>query len=75
MFSGGAEGSADGGVGAPADNKPLVVWPAHIEAEVEKVALNGYDSAMETKNHELRRLFGGVAPEEVVIDGELGIDR
>lgn len=70
MFSGGADGAADGGGGTPIDNKPLVVWPAHIEAEVGKVTLNGYDSNMETKNHELRRLFGGVAPEEVVIDGE-----
>jgi hypothetical protein len=72
MFSNPADGTAEGGAGStPVDPKTLVVWPAHIETEVEKVTLAGYESEMEAKNHELRRLFGGVASEEVVIDGEL----
>jgi hypothetical protein len=72
MFSNPAEAGTEAGNGAsPIESKSLVVWPAHIDADVEKVNLSGYDTSMEAKNQELRRLFGGVGREEVVVDGKL----
>lgn len=46
---------------------PRVVWPAKtIMAEVPTVDWEGYELA--TDNKELRALFGGVKPEEIVLD-------
>lgn len=71
MFSNPAEAGTEAGNGAsPVESKSLVVWPAHIDAHVEKVNLSGYDASMEAKNQELRRLFGGVGRDEVVVDGK-----
>ncbi|KAL0094082.1 hypothetical protein F4703DRAFT_1924803 [Phycomyces blakesleeanus] len=51
-----------------------VVWPNQTDDLASlKVDLTGYDSELETKNKELRRLFGGVATHEVVVDAFTGL--
>ncbi|KAI9301593.1 hypothetical protein BJ944DRAFT_252193 [Cunninghamella echinulata] len=46
-----------------------VIWPSHHdECQVQKVELNDYTSELELRNKELRQLFGGVAPHEIVLD-------
>jgi hypothetical protein len=71
MFSNPSEaGTEAANALSPVESKSLVVWPAKIDADVEKVNLSGYDPIMESKNQELRRLFGGVGREEVVVDGK-----
>lgn len=48
---------------------PKVIWPAKPAAnELPKVEINGYTDKINAQNEELRRLFGGVNPEEVVLD-------
>jgi hypothetical protein len=48
---------------------PQVIWPAKPAAvDIPKIDINGYTDKMNAHNRELRRLFGGVKPEEVVLD-------
>lgn len=47
---------------------PKVIWPAKpATIEIPKVEINGYTDKMNAQNKELRRLFGGVKPEEIVL--------
>jgi hypothetical protein len=47
-----------------------VVWPTRIDdANVPKVDLVGYPVGLDTRNKELRHLFGGVGANEVVLSG------
>lgn len=53
-----------------------IVWPIRSDdAGVPKVELNGYSAELEARNKELRHLFGGVAQNEVVLDGNVIIDH
>ncbi|KAL0577889.1 hypothetical protein ABG067_008782, partial [Albugo candida] len=48
---------------------PQVIWPAKpITVDIPKIDIHGYTDKMNAQNRELRRLFGGVKPEEVVLD-------
>jgi hypothetical protein len=50
---------------------PQVIWPAKpVMIDIPKVDIHGYTEKMNSQNRELRRLFGGVKPEEVVLDGK-----
>ncbi|KAL9545535.1 hypothetical protein MBANPS3_007111 [Mucor bainieri] len=48
---------------------PRIVWPAKpASVHIPKVDIEGYPEKMNSQNRELRRLFGGVKAEEVVLD-------
>ena len=48
---------------------PQVIWPAQPAViDVPKVDITGYTDKLNAQNRELRRLFVGVKPEEVVLD-------
>ncbi|KAI8641777.1 hypothetical protein BD408DRAFT_433004 [Parasitella parasitica] len=48
---------------------PQVVWPAKpASVGISNVDIQGYSDKMTSQNRELRRLFGGVKSEEVVLD-------
>lgn len=50
---------------------PQTIWPAKpASVNISNVDINGYSDKMNSQNRELRRLFGGVKPEEVVLDGK-----
>jgi hypothetical protein len=50
---------------------PHVIWPAKpVMIDIPKVDMKGYTDKMNSQNRELRRLFGGVKSEEVVLDGK-----
>lgn len=50
---------------------PQAIWPAKpATVNISNVDINGYSDKMNSQNRELRRLFGGVKPEEVVLDGK-----
>lgn len=47
-----------------------VIWPTRVDdSNVSKVELTGYSPWLDTRNRELRHLFGGVGPNEVVLSG------
>lgn len=49
-----------------------IVWPVRSDdTGVPRVELNGYSAELEARNKELRHLFGGVAQNEVVLDGNV----
>ncbi|KAG0170006.1 SNF1-interacting protein [Apophysomyces sp. BC1015] len=51
-----------------------VIWPARPDdTNLSKVELVGYNSELESRNRELRRLFGGVSSSEVVLDAFIGL--
>ncbi|KAF7732102.1 SNF1-interacting protein [Apophysomyces ossiformis] len=51
-----------------------VIWPARPDdSNVPKVDLVGYSTELEARNRELRRLFGGVSQNEVVLDAFIGL--
>ncbi|KAK4520326.1 uncharacterized protein ATC70_008459 [Mucor velutinosus] len=48
---------------------PQVIWPAKpASVHIPSVGIDGYPDRMNSQNRELRRLFGGVKPEEIVLD-------
>lgn len=48
-----------------------IIWPTRVDdSNVPKVELSGYPSDLDTRNRELRHLFGGVSPSEVVLTSE-----
>lgn len=50
-----------------------VIWPTRVDdSNVPKVDLVGYPLWLDTRNKELRQLFGGVGPNEVVLSGKKG---
>ncbi|KAF1803955.1 hypothetical protein FB192DRAFT_1277897 [Mucor lusitanicus] len=54
---------------APAAPLPRIVWPAKpASVPIPNVDIDGYPDKMNSQNRELRRLFGGVRAEEVVLD-------
>lgn len=56
---------------APAAPLPRVIWPAQpASVQISNVDIDGYPEKMNSQNRELRRLFGGVRAEEVVLDGK-----
>lgn len=56
---------------APAAPLPRIVWPAKpASVPIPNVDIDGYPDKMNSQNRELRRLFGGVRAEEVVLDGK-----
>lgn len=56
---------------APAAPLPRVVWPAEpASVHIPNVDIDGYPEKMNSQNRELRRLFGGVNADEVVLDGK-----
>lgn len=45
-----------------------IIWPTRVDdSNVPKVELSGYPSDLDARNRELRHLFGGVSPSEVVL--------
>lgn len=45
-----------------------IIWPTRVDdSNVPKVELSGYPSDLDSRNRELRHLFGGVSPSEVVL--------
>lgn len=57
--------------GTTSPGLPQVIWPAKpVMVDIPKADMNGYTEEMNAQNRELRRLFGGVKPEEVVLDGK-----
>lgn len=45
-----------------------IIWPTRVDdSSVPKVELSGYPSDLDNRNRELRHLFGGVSPSEVVL--------
>ncbi|GAN01488.1 transcription factor [Mucor ambiguus] len=54
---------------APAAPLPQIIWPAKpASVHIPDVDIEGYPEKMTSQNRELRRLFGGVKAEEVVLD-------
>ncbi|OBZ89021.1 putative PH domain-containing protein C19A8.02 [Choanephora cucurbitarum] len=50
-----------------------VVWPIRMDdSGIPKVELSGYPTSLEERNKELRHLFGGVNPNEVVLTDFIG---
>lgn len=50
----------------------IVIWPTRFDdSNTPKVELTGYTAALEARNRELRHLFGGVSPSEIVMDGKV----
>lgn len=48
---------------------PQVIWPAKLASiDIPNMDILGYTEKMNSQNRELRRLFGGVKSEEVVLD-------
>lgn len=48
-----------------------VIWPTRVDdSNFPKVDLVGYPASLDARNRELRHLFGGVGPNEVVLDGK-----
>ncbi|CEP12823.1 hypothetical protein [Parasitella parasitica] len=51
-----------------------IIWPTRVDdSNVPKVELSGYPSNLDTRNRELRHLFGGVSPSEVVLTTFIGL--
>ncbi|KAI8646412.1 hypothetical protein BD408DRAFT_380453 [Parasitella parasitica] len=51
-----------------------IIWPTRVDdSNVPKVELSGYPSDLDTRNRELRHLFGGVSPTEVVLTTFIGL--
>lgn len=49
-----------------------VIWPTRVDdSNVPKVDLVGYPVWLDARNRELRHLFGGVGPNEVVLSGRM----
>lgn len=49
-----------------------VIWPTRVDdSNVPRVELNGYTPWLDTRNRELRHLFGGVGSNEVVLSGKI----
>lgn len=45
-----------------------IIWPTRVDdSNVPKVELSGYPSDLDARNRELRHLFGGISPSEVVL--------
>ncbi|KAI9494450.1 hypothetical protein BDB00DRAFT_818072 [Zychaea mexicana] len=59
--------------GVDSDGHPII-WPLRPadDATTTKVALTGYSPELESRNRELRVLFGGVSSKEVVLDAFIG---
>lgn len=50
---------------------PRIIWPAKpATVHIPEADIDGYPEKMNSQNRELRRLFGGVKAEEVVLDGK-----
>ncbi|KAI7855698.1 hypothetical protein BDC45DRAFT_544871 [Circinella umbellata] len=76
MFSGASSGAADEEVSATpmsptsatdSEGHPII-WPIRTDDIAPKVELTRYSPELESRNRELRVLFGGVSPNEVVLD-------
>jgi hypothetical protein len=51
-----------------------IIWPTRVDdSSVPRVELSGYPSDLDTRNRELRHLFGGVSPSEVVLTSKCNI--
>ncbi|KAG2205633.1 hypothetical protein INT46_003460 [Mucor plumbeus] len=51
-----------------------IIWPTRVDdSSVPRVELSGYPSDLDTRNRELRHLFGGVSPSEVVLTTFIGL--
>ncbi|KAL9548325.1 hypothetical protein MBANPS3_005731 [Mucor bainieri] len=51
-----------------------IIWPTRVDdSSVPKVELSGYPSDLDARNRELRHLFGGVSPSEVVLTTFIGL--
>ncbi|KAI8053664.1 uncharacterized protein B0P05DRAFT_561481 [Gilbertella persicaria] len=51
-----------------------VIWPMRVDdSSIPKVELAGYPPSLESRNKELRHLFGGVNPHEVVLTAFVGL--
>ncbi|KAI9268822.1 hypothetical protein BDA99DRAFT_546152 [Phascolomyces articulosus] len=83
MFSGASAGTGDEEIpatpmsptaatsllssGVDSEGHPII-WPTRLDDTTPKVDLTGYSPELESRNRELRVLFGGVSSNEVVLD-------